>query len=36
MWEYAREPIDRYKRTLSILVLLVRNTFLPQEALDQV
>jgi hypothetical protein len=36
MWEYAREPIERYERTLSILVLLVKNMFLSQDAIDKI
>ena len=36
MWRYTHEPIERYRRTLSILVLLVKNPLLTDTATNQV
>ena len=36
MWEHSHKPIEQYKRTLSLLVLITQNNFLPDEAASQV
>ena len=36
MWRYSKDPIDRYRRTLSLVALLVKNPILSQDSLDLV